>query len=67
VSATTLVKERPLHDPPIRRDKKCAVCKGPRPEIEDPKGIYRVYEDPFCSAKCCREFYKVNYDRDMSR
>jgi hypothetical protein len=65
--ATTMKRTGPLHDPPVRRDGNCVNCGGPRPNIEDPKGIYRVYEDPFCSTKCCKEYYNVSYDHDMSR
>lgn len=60
---------RPLHDPPVRRDQLCAVCKQPKPVIEDPKKIYRVDLDPFCSTRCCKEYHNCGTDseHDMSR
>lgn len=71
--ACVKTQRKPLHDPPVRRDGKCAYCGEAKPVIEDPKRIYRVDLDPFCSTKCCKEYYRVNYDadqemsRDMSR
>ena len=64
--ATTTLRKGPLLDPPIRRDGTCYVCQGPRPVIDDPKGIYRVYEDPFCSTKCCKEYYQVSWFTDST-
>jgi hypothetical protein len=58
------VTHGPSLDPPVRRDKGCVVCKGERKMLEDPKGIYRVDRDPFCSTTCCKAYYHVAWDRD---
>jgi hypothetical protein len=42
-----------VKDPPVRRNGRCAVCNKERPPIAKQCG------DPFCSAKCCREWHKV--------
>lgn len=73
MASKTTAPRKPLRDPPVRSDGKCSYCGGERPYLEDPKGIYRVDLDPFCSTKCCKEYYQVEYDanqamsRDMSR
>jgi hypothetical protein len=41
-------------DPPVKKNGKCVVCNSQRPPIAQACG------DPFCSAKCCREWYEVN-------
>ena len=46
------------HDPKVRRDGRCAVCKGPRPytpNLAVPREQY--LGDPFCSSACCRKWY----------
>ena len=55
---------KPLHDPPVRRDGRCAQCGGERKMLDDPKGIYRVDQDPFCSTQCCKDYYHVAWDAD---
>ena len=61
-------KKNRTKDPPVRRDKKCVVCGGERKILDNP--IYPVEEDPFCSTKCCREWWGTSEEpisRDMSR
>jgi hypothetical protein len=44
-------------DPPVRPDKLCYVCLGPRPI---PKGTWARADaetDAFCSVGCCRAFH----------
>lgn len=38
-------------DPPVPKSGKCAVCGHSRPELAV------RHHDPFCSSKCCQEFY----------
>ena len=57
--------QRPLRDPPIRSDGRCSYCGGERKMPEDPKGIYRADQDPFCSTQCCKEYYHVAWDADQ--
>lgn len=67
-----MASKTPRCDPPVRSDGKCSYCGGNKPEPPDPKGIYRVDLDPFCSTKCCKDYYRVSFDlnsamsRDMS-
>jgi len=53
-----------VSDPPVRADKRCHVCKGPRGRI--PKTLVKrtaaelvsaLAADPFCSATCARVFH----------
>jgi len=41
------------HDPEPRRDGKCVVCRGERPERAIKEG------DPFCKTECARAWYRV--------
>ncbi|PYO40129.1 MAG: hypothetical protein DMD33_18770 [Gemmatimonadetes bacterium] len=52
---------RPAHDPPTRDDRACYVCLGERPSIAV------KHDDPFCSARCAREYYGFPLAVDQSR
>jgi hypothetical protein len=48
-------------DPPVRRDGRCAQCKGER---ATPKGrayarTGEIERDPFCSTQCCKAYHGV--------
>lgn len=46
-------------DPPVRDDKKCAVC-GKSRNVTKKKRRYAgaaIDLDPFCSTKCCRAYH----------
>jgi hypothetical protein len=48
-------------DPPVRKDGRCVQC--PRPvKISRRKDVPREFylREPFCSAKCARDWHGVN-------
>lgn len=76
---TLTKKKRPVKDPTARKDGRCYMC-GKEKVIPAPtqKNLLMMYErearnDPFCSTKCCREYYGTLEDsnqplsRDMSQ
>jgi hypothetical protein len=51
---------RPVRDPRVRPDGRCAVCRKPRQKWH--KGLSYVSRaqfemDPFCSTECARSYY----------
>ena len=42
---------KPVREPIVRKSAKCVVCKKARPYVAIAHG------DPFCSSKCCQQWY----------
>ena len=45
------INGKTVHDPPMRADRLCVVCRKwcPTPP------------DPFCSSTCCRQYHGVSF------
>ena len=51
------------HDPQVRKDGKCVLCKTPRePNRSSKYGRAEAEIDPFCSTACARKWYGVPLD-----
>jgi hypothetical protein len=49
-----------IREPRARKNQTCVVCGNKKTmPPNDPKGIYRVDLDPFCSTRCCKQYYGV--------
>lgn len=55
-------------DPPVRKDKKCVVCRGDRDPSRSRKyGQDVAADDPFCSTACCKAWHGTSTDSPMTR
>lgn len=50
-------KKRPLKDPPVRRNGKCARPGCTKDRLPNSGALYKAFEDPFCSSECCRIYW----------